>query len=559
MKISWGTHKDIVYNAASLIATTGLTSLLGFAYWNVAAKLFSQQAVGYGAAAVSVMTLLSSIGVFGLSTLLIGSLPTRTSDRAGLVWAATFAAAAGSLILTLGFIFAAPHFTTHFHGLIGSVPHAALLCAGVVLTTVTVVFDSASIGVLRGGLQLARNMVFSAVKLVTLIAMATVMHYALGIGLFLSWVAAIPVSMLVVAGRLWLSHERVLARPDWAVLKSLGKTVAAHNWLNLAISIPGLILPVLVASILSPADNAGFYAAWTIVHLLYVVPGHVSTALFAVASGDLQAMAKKLRFSLRISLVLGIPGTAVLALGARTILDIYGAGYSHVATVPMQLLVIGYLPALPGFFYVAVSRAAGKLSRAAIVMAAFGGVNVVASVIGCQRDGLVGMTLAGLLVTVAEALVTTPAVVRAALAHGKHRRPVDVSDAIAASALNGHAHPPTDALNGHAHPPAGVAASGDYVSHQEQQEAGMAVLLAMSTPLPPDQAGWGHLGPPPSPSRPTAHNGNRVVPAEHAPATRTADSRDRHVDQPALEYQRQDQRGGLQPRQSHKAQSLPRR
>ena len=118
--ISWGKHKDLLANAVSLIATTGLTSVLGFAYWNIAARLFSQQAVGYGAAAVSVMTLLSSIGVFGLSTLLIGSLPGRTSNRTGLIWAATFAAAFGSLILTLAFILVAPYFSTHFNNLIGS-------------------------------------------------------------------------------------------------------------------------------------------------------------------------------------------------------------------------------------------------------------------------------------------------------------------------------------------------------------------------------------------------------------------------------------------------------
>ena len=285
-------------------------------------------------------------------------------------------------------------------------------------------------------------MAFSVVKMLTLIGAAAVLHYSLGIDLFMSWVAAIPVSLLFVAARFWLSRERFLSKPDWSILKSLRGTVAAHNWLNLAIAGPGLLTPVLVASILTPSVNAGFFAAWTIVHLLYVVPGHVSTALFAVASGDLQALARKLRFSLLISLLLGIPGMAVMAFGARLMLNVYGAGYSHVATVPMEILVVGYLPALPSFFYVAVCRANGKLTRAANVLAAFAAVNVVASVIGCQRGGLVGMTLAGVGVSIAEAFVTTPAVVRAALVRGKHRRATELGEAIAASALNGHTHPP---------------------------------------------------------------------------------------------------------------------
>ena len=71
----WRRHRDLLDNAGSLLAATGLTSLLGFVFWTVATRMFSQQAVGYGSAAVSAFTLLGTIGVFGLGTLLIGELP----------------------------------------------------------------------------------------------------------------------------------------------------------------------------------------------------------------------------------------------------------------------------------------------------------------------------------------------------------------------------------------------------------------------------------------------------------------------------------------------------
>ncbi len=74
----WQRHGDLLSNTGSLLATTGVTSALGFAYWIVAARMFSQSAVGYGSAAVSAMTLLGTIGMLGLNTLLIGELPRRT-------------------------------------------------------------------------------------------------------------------------------------------------------------------------------------------------------------------------------------------------------------------------------------------------------------------------------------------------------------------------------------------------------------------------------------------------------------------------------------------------
>jgi O-antigen/teichoic acid export membrane protein len=524
--VSLSRHKDLLVNATSLIATTGLTSILGFAYWNVAARLFSQQAVGYGAAAVALMSLLSQIGVFGLSILLIGTLPGRTSNRAGLIWAALLASAAGSLILTVAFIFIAPYFTTHYSPFIGSPAHAALLCVAVVLTAMSAVFDSATIGLLRGGLQLARNAAFAALKLLTLIGAATLLHFTLGLQLFTSWVAAIPISLFMVAGGLWLRREHILGKPDWSVLKDFSKTLAANNWLNLAIAVPGMLIPVLVASILSPSENAGFYAAWTICGTLYLLPGHFSTALFAVASGNSQVLARKLRLSLYISLLVGIPAMAVLCFGARFILNIYGPGYSRVATVPMQLLAINFLFAIPGFFYVSVCRAKGMLTRAAKVLTVFAVITVVVSVIGCQRGGLIGMTLAGLLVTICESFVTTPAVLRAAIGQGRHRRVAEPADILAAEALNGHTR----------HIPDVDISRGDEVSLQERQKAGLEVLLAMSTPAPPYNVDWVRPGPTTGPipilvqntgpmpvlvqSRSATHRESPVAEVERLPADR---------------------------------------
>ena len=48
---AWRRHSDLLANAGSLAATTGVTSLLGFGYWTVAARTFTQQAIGYGSAA----------------------------------------------------------------------------------------------------------------------------------------------------------------------------------------------------------------------------------------------------------------------------------------------------------------------------------------------------------------------------------------------------------------------------------------------------------------------------------------------------------------------------
>ena len=133
---AWRRHKDLLSNAGSLLATTGVTSALGFTFWTFAAREFSQQAVGYGSATVSAITLLGTIGVFGLGTVLIGELP-RSSPRAGLVSAALLASGIGSLLLGLGFVLVAPLISHRFVDILSQPVEAVTFIAGVVLTAVT--------------------------------------------------------------------------------------------------------------------------------------------------------------------------------------------------------------------------------------------------------------------------------------------------------------------------------------------------------------------------------------------------------------------------------------
>jgi O-antigen/teichoic acid export membrane protein len=412
----------LLRNATTLVATSGVASAMGFAYWAFAARLFSQQAVGYGAAAVSAMTLLGTIGMFGLGTVLIGELPRRNS-RAGLVSAALLASGIGALVIGLGFAFVAPRVNRSFAHIIGTPIQATLFAVGVAITAISLVFDNATIGLLRSGLQLTRTTVFAAVKLIILPVMAFALHNLFGLGITLSWMAGTAVSLAAVAIRLRITGSSVLARPDWRVLRGMGRSVAAHNWLNLAIGVPQSLIPVLVTVVVSPSANAAFYIAWMLAGFLYIIPAALSTVLFAVASADADAISRKLRFTLRLSLLIGLPGVLALTFGAHLVLSMFGAEYARTATLPLTLLVVGYLPDIPIVHYIAVCRAAGKVSRAAAVLTAAATMQVGAVAVGGMEGGLKGLSVGLLGVYLVQGLVTAPTVFRAAVGHGRHRRP----------------------------------------------------------------------------------------------------------------------------------------
>ena len=422
-------HKDLLRNAGSLAATTGLTSLFGFVFWIVADHEFPKAEVGHAIAATNAMQLLGTIGMFGLGTMMIGELPKRLRDRGGLFAASMATSAIGSAVL--GVIFAAVvglYFSDdrHLPGIGGTPGQALIFVAGVTLTGATLVFDEGTIGLLRGGVQLWRNMAMSAIKLAVLPVLALFLHDAYGVGISLSLVIATAGSVIPAAILLMRNGSSIYHRPDWQSLRRLFPVAVSHNWLNLAMAIPASLIPVIVPLAVGAAQNSVFYDVWMISTLLFMVPVHLGTVLFALASASPEVIAEKLRFVLRISLLIGLPVMLVLAIAAHFALNLFGPGYAALGTIPLWLRILGYIPQMPRAQFIAVSRATNRVGQAAGLICFFA-LCEVASVyfggklgdryIGGETGGLYGLSIAYLGVLVMEGLITAPTVLRAAYAH----------------------------------------------------------------------------------------------------------------------------------------------
>ena len=425
----WQRNRDLLRNAGSLAATTGMTSIFGFVITVVAARMFTTQEVGWGNTAINEMQLFGTIGMFGLGTMMIGELPKGNRDRAGLFSASVSTSAIGSAILGLGFaIIVGLYFSSpnHLPGIAGTPAQLVLFVVGTSLTGATLVFDEGTIGLLRGGVQLWRNMAMSAIKLAVLPVLALFLHDAYGVGISLSFVIATAGSVIPAAIMLMRSGSSIFHRPDWQSLRRLFPVAVNHNWLNLAMATPSRIIPIVVPLAVGAAQNSAFFDAWMISSLLFMVPVHLGTVLFALASASPEVIAEKLRFVLRISLLIGLPVMAVLAIAAHFALNLFGPGYAELGTVPLWLLIIGYIPQMPRAQFIAVSRATNRVGQAAGLICFFA-LCEVASIyfggrlgnqyIGGQLGGLYGLSFTYLGVLVIEGLITAPTVLRAAYAH----------------------------------------------------------------------------------------------------------------------------------------------
>ena len=406
-------RRFVLVSAASLLGSTLVTAGLGFVYWAVAARTFSAASVGYGSAAISLMTLLGTVGMLGLGTLLIGELGRRRAEAGGFITSSLLVSGGVSAAMGMVAALVAPALMKDLTPFGGDPLHAALFAAGVAVTGASLVLDQALVGLHRGGLQLWRNGVFSVVKLAALLAAAKYLNDAFGVGIYLSWTAGNIISLGAVALVLRRRGIRMTYRPRWDLLRELRGTVMGHNWLNIAYQLPRLALPVVVTFLISPTAGAAFYAAWMLVGFAYIVPTHLSTALFAISAGDDSALCRELRFTIRLSVITGLATAAVFAVAGHWLLVPFGPTYADDAGTALAILGLGVFPTLIKVHYIAVRRVQGLIPRAAALVTIGAVLELGAAAAGALLGGITAVAIAVMAAMTVEALVMAPAVLRA--------------------------------------------------------------------------------------------------------------------------------------------------
>jgi O-antigen/teichoic acid export membrane protein len=422
-------HRTLLANAASMMSTTLVTSLLGVVYWWAAARGFSQEAVGIGSAAVSAMTLLGFAATLGMGTLLMGELPRRAGSRRPLLDAALAVTTLAGVVLGLGFALLAPLFSADFESLGGSWTAALLFAAATGLTALAYVLDQALIGLLRGGLQLTRNVVFAAAKLAALLPVAAFLADPDPTWLYGVWGAGIALSLVVLAG-FYRDREGEELRPDFAQLGQMRGSAASHHGFNLALLAPSMVVPIVVVALISASANASFYVAWMIAGFLAMVPVSLGTVLYAVASGDASRLTDQLRFTFLGSFAFGAAANLALLVAAGPILEVFGEEYAERATGALHVLALGIFPLTIKTQYVALQRLRKRVGSALPVAWVGSALEVGGAALGATMlGGLSGVAWGWLGGLAIEAAIMAAPVVRA-LARGAGEPPAAEPEAL---------------------------------------------------------------------------------------------------------------------------------
>jgi Na+-driven multidrug efflux pump len=158
-----------------------------------------------------------------------------------------------------------------------------------------------------------------------------------------------------------------------------------NHLLTMTERLPALLVPVLVAHLVSPEATAYWYPAWMLAWVAYTVPIQVGLVQFSEGVRRPSELRRTLRSGFVSALVLGGSAAAVLVVFAHPLLSLIGAEYADASTNALRVLTVGLVPFAVWQCYNARCRAAGLVREGIVAGLALAGAICLASVWAAPR------------------------------------------------------------------------------------------------------------------------------------------------------------------------------
>ena len=382
-------------NAFYLMLNTGVLALLGFFFWMIVARFYTEAEVGFSSAIISAISLLALISMVGLNISLVRFLPRADKPQdlinscytlSGLISLAV----AGVFLAGLGFWSPALAFVNQ---------HAVFAAAFIVFTilwTLSNMVDFTFVARRRAGFVLSKNTIFSVLRLPLPILFVLFFHT---FGIVASWgiaaAVAVAVSIFLFLRRIQDSYKP-LPTLKLSLLKDMWRYSAGNYLVNLFSGCPAFILPLMVVNLLGAEQNAYFYIGWMMAGLLFAIPRAISTSLFAEGSHFEGKLRENVTRSLKFTYLLLVPAVIVLIVAGKWVLLAFGQSYSANALHLLWVLSLSSVPLTLAHIYTGILRVRGRIKELMAIWGFIALATLLASYLIMPVTGIIGIGYAWL-------------------------------------------------------------------------------------------------------------------------------------------------------------------
>jgi O-antigen/teichoic acid export membrane protein len=395
--VSSGLRVPLYRSSSALVLTTAFNAGLGLVFWTLAARLYTVEEVGEGAAAVASLQLVSMLGCTGLTPALIRLIPPSRSGTARLVQLIYLAGVTLAVVCGIGLLIATQLFLEPL-----KVPGIVYLVAIPIFALFTLQ-DGALIGLRREGWVPAENALYGVIKILLLVAFSAGGAW----GIFVSWsisavLLVVPINLLLFLKFIPQHAARTGGEQQEFTLSEVRNFAGGNHISGLLMAVPDFLMPIIVLQIQGAENTAFFFAAWSLVWPLRLVGTNIANAFTAQAASDESRIGDLWYKGSLLILAIFVPLVLVLTLGSHPLLRLlFGAEYAANGDTLMRLLAPGLLPFAFVALGVALARVRRQLSRLLALSAAYFAVSLPLSIVLISAIGIDGAGVAWLLSQVA--------------------------------------------------------------------------------------------------------------------------------------------------------------
>ncbi len=359
----------LIFNGYALVANAGLTSVLGFAFWMLASRLFSQEQVGLGAALISSMTMISYLSQMNLNSLLLRFLPLAGASAKYLVLKAYLFVGVLSALVAVAFANGVGSFAEPLDIFRNNHLKMALFVMATVFWSLFALQDAILTGLRRSVLVPAKNFAYSALKITFLLSFAVMMQQNIN-SIFLAWILPLFPIIIVMNTTIFRnlnSKIGVHSGRDELDLKSLARYLGWDSIGTFSVAVAFGLAPLMVTASAGVAANATYHLAWTLAYSVYLIGRSMGASLIAEGAVNPQRLKSLTSDTLVHSLILISAAVFILFLFAPLIMSIFGSAYIKDGSGILRVLALCCVPWAVTTVYVSAARAQARTKNVAVV------------------------------------------------------------------------------------------------------------------------------------------------------------------------------------------------
>lgn len=311
-------------------------AFFGFFFWIITARLFRPEQIGLATTLISIVSLISSFSLLGLTAGLIRYLPASIQKNLKINTSFTLVALS-TVVLSIIYLIGIESFSPKLQFIKQNSLFSILFVLIMVISSLNTIIDTVLIAYRSTKYVLIKNIVLSITKISLpffLIALGA-------FGIFIAFGASTLIASLLGLAILIIKFNFVF-KPiiSMDVVRKMTRFSFGNYVSGFISQLPLSVLPVLITNKINPSTSAYFYVGLMIANLLYVIPTATSQSLFAEGSYSEPELRSHLKKAILIISFLMIPAIIIAVLFGNYILLAFGKEYASESFTFLRLIAL---------------------------------------------------------------------------------------------------------------------------------------------------------------------------------------------------------------------------